>query len=802
MASRRQICIHGHFYQPPRENPWLEVVEAQESAAPHHDWNERVCAECYAPNSAARILGRRGTITDIVNNYESISFNFGPTLLFWLQAQAPWVHEALLAADRASLKRLGAGNALAQVFNHVIMPLATSRDKATQVRWGARDFELRFGRRPQGMWLAEAAVDQESLAIMAAEGIAFTILAPGQCAQVRPGPDAPWQDVSGARVDPRRPYKVALPEGGEIAVFFYDGPASQAVAFEHLLDSGEALAGRVRGLLDPHSAEPQLASLATDGESYGHHHPFGEMALAYALDLLERDPEITLTNFAAYLREHPPVWEAQIVENSSWSCIHGVERWRSDCGCGNLDQPGWNQAWRAPLRDGLNALKVRLDALFDRLGGELLSDPWAARDQYVDLLHDRSEAARAEFLARHQRRELSIVERVRVNKLLESQRLGMYMFTSCGWFFDDLAGLEPVQNLRYAARALRLAQDLDGGDWEGELLGALAGARSNHPEEGSGADIWRRRVAALGVGPRRVAAHVAISAVVGEEPPPEELYSYRVETLAYSHRHNLGLHLSWGRLKVAHRLVGEEHDLAFAALHTGGHDFKALVQPTAAARDLAGLGELVERPLRLLETHALWEMLKNHLGDQPYTLGDLFLEGRRELALAILERGLEAYRDTARAMFESNREAMLYLREINVPLPRVFTALAEVILAEEAAGGLLEEEEDGGLSPHLGEVALAASSLGLSLNLPRLRGVAGKVLTRGVEAACAGEQPGPAGAALARVNQVLDLVAALKVEADLWRAQNRFHRLLKEKGRQGLSPEMLALGRRLNFDLG
>jgi hypothetical protein len=629
--------------------------------------------------------------------------------------------------------------------------------------------------------------------------VAFTILAPNQCAQVRPGPESPWQDTGGDRVDPRRPYKVALPGGGMIAVFFYDGPASRAVAFEHLLDSGEALAGRVRGLLDPHPGEPQLASLATDGESYGHHHAFGEMALAYALRLLEQDQDLTLTNFAAYLQSHPPTWEARIVENSSWSCIHGVERWKSDCGCGNLDRPGWNQAWRGPLRDGLNALKARLDALFERLGRELLTDPWAARDQYVDLLHDRAETARADFLARHQRRELSLAERVRVNKLLESQRYGMYMFTSCGWFFDDLAGLEPVQNLRYAARALQLAHDLDGGDWEGDLLAILASARSNHPEEGNGADIWRRQVAPVGVGPRRVAAHAAISAVVGEEPPPEELYSYRVETLAYSHRHNLGLHLSWGRLKVAHRLLGEEHELAFAALHTGGHDFKALVQPAATARDLSGLGELAERPLRLLETHALWEMLKNHLGDQPYTLADLFLEGRRELALAILERGLEAYRDTARSMFEANREAMLYLHEINVPLPRVFTALAEVILAEEAAGGLLEEEEEGGLSPHLGEVALAASSLGLSLNLPRLRGSASKVLTRGVEEVCA--NPQAAGQALARVNQALDLVAALKVEADLWRAQNRFHLLLKERGRQGLAPEIVELGRRLNFDL-
>ncbi len=801
MNVKRHICIHGHFYQPPRENPWLEVVEAQESAAPYHDWNQRVCAECYAPNSAARVLGRRGAIRDIVNNYSSMSFNFGPTLLFWLAEHAPEVHRALIEADRAGAERLGAGGALAQIFNHVIMPLASDYDKVTQVRWGVRDFVLRFGRRPEGMWLAEAAVDLKTLAVLAAEGIKFTILSPGQCARVRPRPDAPWQDMLGDRVDPRRPYQVALPGGASIAVFFYDGPASRAVAFERLLDNGEALAARVRGLLDENPAEPQIASLATDGESYGHHHAFGEMALAYALRLLGEDSALSLTNYAAYLKDHPPVWEAQIVENSSWSCIHGLERWKSDCGCGNADIPGWNQAWRAPLRQGLDTLKARLDGLFEARGGMLLDNPWAARDQYVDLLHDDGPAARRQFLARQQKRALAAEEQVEVNKLLELERYAMYMFTSCGWFFDDLAGLEPVQNLRYAARALQLAQDLEpeaAAAWEKDLLDTLAGAFSNHPEKGSGADIWRREVAAMGVGARRVAAHAAIRAVVGEEPPSEELYAFRVEPLAYSHRHNMGLHLAWGRLKISHRRIGHAREMTFAALHTGGHDFRALVRPTAEAQDLTGLGELVESPLRLLETHALWEILVSRIGGGAYGLADLFLEGRRELALEILDRTMGAYRDTARAMYEANREAMLFLHEINVPLPRVFTAVAEVLLAEEAARAIEEAEEGGGFSAHLGEVAVAARSLGLALNLPRLRGVVKQVLTHDVLALCGDPRPGPT---LERVNQVLDLAQAMKVDPELWAAQNRFLLLLRERGRAGLSPEMLELGRRLNFEL-
>ncbi|MCB2191837.1 MAG: DUF3536 domain-containing protein, partial [Deltaproteobacteria bacterium] len=426
------VCIHGHFYQPPRENPWLEAVEEQDSAAPFHDWNQRVTAECYAPNAAARVLNPAGKIEDIVNNYQRISFNFGPTLLDWMDKEVPEMVTALQEADRLSLERWGHGNAMAQVYNHLIMPLATRRDKLIQIRWGIRDFRHHFGRGPEGMWLAETAVDMESLELMAAEGIKFTILAPSQVQAVRPPKGGAWQKIGSEGVDGSRAYRVATP-AGDMAVFFYQGPLSRGVAFEGLLDDGARFAARIKDSLP--AADDSLLMLATDGESYGHHHRFGEMALAFALSRLEQDPEVQLINPATFLEAQPPEWEAKIAEFTSWSCPHGVERWRSNCGCALDPSRGWSQAWRAPLRQAVDHLLERLAGLLEYEGGRLLKDPWAARDAYVDLILDNSLEARREFLGKHQSHELSSEEQVRVLTLMESQRWGLFAATSCAWFF-------------------------------------------------------------------------------------------------------------------------------------------------------------------------------------------------------------------------------------------------------------------------------------------------------------------------------------------------------------------------------
>ncbi len=365
----RYICIHGHFYQPPRENPWLEAVETQDSAAPYHDWNDRITAECYAPNGASRIVNGLDQIIRIVNNYSRISFNFGPTLLSWLEENAPRTYRMIRAGDQQSAARYGGhGSALAQVYNHIIMPLANQRDRETQVRWGIADFEQRFNRKPEGMWLPETAVSRETLSMLAQNGIRFTILAPHQCLRVREFPEnrlqpslpdfdgagGAWMATPQSSVNTHRPYLVRLDEGLSIAVFFYDGPISRAIAFEGLLNSGENFAMRLTGGFDHNSAEAQLVHVATDGESYGHHHRHGEMALSYALKFIEDRQLATLTNYSEYLTKFPPTWEAEVVEDTSWSCVHGIERWNSNCGCGGGRPAGTSNGGRrfAPLWTG------------------------------------------------------------------------------------------------------------------------------------------------------------------------------------------------------------------------------------------------------------------------------------------------------------------------------------------------------------------------------------------------------------------------------------------------------------------
>lgn len=478
---KRFVCIHGHFYQPPRENPWLEVIEPQESSRPYCDWNERITAECYAPNASARILDGKGQLLKSLNNYAKISFNFGPTLLSWLEQNSPEVYRAILQADQESAERFsGHGSAMAQPYHHMIMPLALRRDRVTQVKWGVRDFEHRFKRKPGGMWLPETAVDLETLEVLAEAGIRFTILSPHQAS---------------SPVDPTRPYEQRLPSGKRMAIFFYNGSISKAIAFERLLESGpHFFKTLLRAFPDRKEKTDALVSVATDGETYGHHHKFGEMALAWVLDRIESSRAVQLTHYAEYLSQHTPEENVQILENSSWSCAHGVERWRSNCGCCTGANPTWNQAWRSPLRQALDWLRDRALGLFEEGSGRLLKDPWAARDDYIEVILDPSLAGMERFLARHASGELPMQDKVSALKWLELTRYAMGMYASCGWFFDDLAGVETIQIIRYAGQVVELSRDLAGEDLEAGFLQHLEKAQSNLASYGDGRRIWKRFV--------------------------------------------------------------------------------------------------------------------------------------------------------------------------------------------------------------------------------------------------------------------------------------------------------------------
>ena len=485
----RRVCVHGHFYQPPRENPWTGAVEPQPSAAPYPDWNARVTAEAYAPNAAA-------------DTYARISFDVGPTLLAWLERSAPETYAAIVAADGAAAGRFdGHGAAIAQAFHHAILPLASPRDARTEVRWGIADFRHRFGREPEGMWLPETAVDLATLEVLAEEGIPFTVLAPHQAARVRGFDEIGWRDVGDGSIDTGRPYVQSLPSGRSIALLFYDGPASRAIAFEGLLESGDRLAERLLEAAGGDGEGPRLAHVATDGETYGHHHRHGEMALAHALAVIESRDDARLTVYGEFLAERPPTDEVEIREATSWSCHHGIDRWRADCGCSTGGEPGWNQAWRKPLRSALDFLRDALEGPWEEAAGAFFADPWAARDDSIEILLDPSDLARGRFFAAHARGHLAPAERDRALALLELQRNALMMYTSCGWFFSDVAGIETVQVLLYAARAVELARERLGVDFEEPFLARLEAASSNRPEEGTGRAIYARAVeAARGAG--------------------------------------------------------------------------------------------------------------------------------------------------------------------------------------------------------------------------------------------------------------------------------------------------------------
>ena len=597
--ANRFVCVHGHFYQPPRENPWLETVEVQESAAPYHDWNDRITAECYAPNGASRIQNRQNEIVRILNNYARMSFNFGPTLLSWLNDKAPRTYRMILDADKASAARFGGhGSAVAQVYNHIIMPLANERDAVTQIRWGIADFKFRYGRNPEGMWLAETAVNRQVLDLMAREGILYTILAPSQCARVRSlsRPGDAWTETPNATVDPTQPYLIKLDEGRTISIFFYDGPASRAIAFEGLLDSGEKFAGRLLGCFrapsapaggTPHPA--QLSHVATDGESYGHHHKHGEMALSFAMHYIEDKGLATLTNYGEFLAKFPPTCEAEVVENTSWSCAHGVERWRSNCGC-NGGRQGWNQLWRKPLRDALDFLRDSTAILAERLAVSLLKDLWAARDGYIDVVLDRSEDSIQTFLEKHASHPLSEAERIMVLELMELQRHAQLMYTSCGWFFDEISGIETVQIIAYAGRVMQLAARLFGEAGrilEPEFLRILAQAKPNVPDLKDGAAVYTSYVTGMKIGLEQVGAHYAISSVFRNYPEDGELFCFDGHRDGHEVFTSGRGRVALGRARIKSRITEEAEEICYAVLHLGDQNLSAAVRRYSAADNVA-----------------------------------------------------------------------------------------------------------------------------------------------------------------------------------------------------------------------
>ncbi|MBX2966804.1 MAG: DUF3536 domain-containing protein [Cyclobacteriaceae bacterium] len=762
----KYICIHGHFYQPPRENAWLEVIEVQDSAHPYHDWNERISAECYAPNAASRIL-ENGVIKNIVNNYSRISFNFGATLLSWMEDNDPETYAAILEADKESQKIFdGHGSALAQVYNHMIMPLANNRDKRTQILWGIRDFEYRFGRMPEGMWLAETAVDTETLEALVDYNIKFTILAPRQAKAARRIGDETWTELTNTGINPRKAYQINLPSGRSIAVFFYDGEISQGVAFNGLLNDGEKFSEALRNGFDENDPEPQLVNIATDGESYGHHHKHGDMALAFCLDHIYRLKHNHLMNYAQFLKKFPPMYEAQIHENSSWSCVHGVERWRSDCGCNSGGNAYWNQKWRQPLREALDWLRDKLTAIYEQEASAILKDPWKARDEYINVILKRNDVTIRRFLKDHCSK---VVEQNAVFRLLEMQRNSLLMYTSCGWFFDEVSGIETVQILQYACRAIQLLHKTAGENLEEEFISRLAQAPSNVPTLENAANVYRRHVLASKTNLERVGMHYAVASLFEEDPENTPVFNYTTSTEFFLRKEAGEQRLSLGITRVQSNVTRSERRMAFAVVYMGKHniignlkldmppeDFESMKFRVVTAFDESRLGDVIST-------------MQTFFGDDRYTLWHLFKDEKRKVLDMITTQSMRELEESFRRIYNRDYPLVNALSNNDIPIPRAYTATFEYVLNADLVNCFQPERINvKDLERIIGEMAKWELNIEDPDTVERLAGESIFKELRRISAERSNVKR------IERLNRVFPLLQQFKLEPILYKSQNLY----------------------------
>lgn len=777
----KYICIHGHFYQPPRENAWLEYIQKQDSAAPFHDWNERINFECYAPNRAARLLDSEGKITDIINNYEYISFNFGPTLLSWMEKFDPLTYEFLQKADKKSAQRLdGHGNAMAQVYNHMIMPLANSKDKETQVIWGIKDFEFRFGRRPEGMWLAETAVDSETLELLADNGIAYVVLAPRQFKRYvrRKGESILYSDDP---VDCTKSYTITLQKGKEITAFFYDGRLSQGIAFEGLLNDGRHLAEKLMNAGQA-SAEFGIINVATDGETYGHHHKYGEMALASCIHEIDRNENFELINYGWYAANYRPESEIEIVEYSSWSCVHGVERWRADCGCNTGGNPDWNQKWRAPLREALDWIRDSINPLYTESISKLVKKPHEARNHYIDVILDRKEPVISMFLEKWSLPgNIEQEKEIKTLRLFELQRNLMLMYTSCGWFFDEVSGIETNQILQYAARAIAYAKVLFGKDFEKEFLGRLQQISSNLSLYKNAGNSYMAKVVPGIVNLERVAMHVAAAAVFEESFRYLELFNYKVTPVRFEKIQLENRILAFGITEVKSKVTWVEERFAFFAGYFGQHFLHGFVNVNYDHNRFSELIKEIKPAFAELSPKEFDSLLKEKFGGHVFSIDQLFYDQRRKILNSIVQRNLQSIYKSMLQIYKSNYDLMtLALKEV-LPLNSAFVAATYFVMNQN-----IKKELEKGMTLAVEKLIYYWEEL-LKWNLDidereTITFIAGESLFQLLNS-CVAEKEQKRKAGLEKVLHLYLWTRKAGLELNMWKIQNKLYRIAKSESK-------------------
>lgn len=784
MASNDKfLTIHGHFYQPPRENPWLEAIELQDSAQPFHDWNERITKECYNPNSVSKIVDNRNRILDVVNNYEYMSFNFGPTLLSWLEHYAPTTYERIIKADIESMDAHGGhGNAMAQVYNHIIMPLANECDKQTQVKWGIRDFEYRFGHKPEGIWLAETAVDDDTLRVLVENGIKFTVLSPYQALKMKRISDKDWTDVSWGNIDPARSYRYNIKSapGKYIDLFFYDGAISRSVAFDELLKDGNKFIRRLKEGVSDLRDYPQLINIATDGESYGHHTKFGDMALAYVLKIRAEDEGFKITNYGEFLDKYRSDYEVDIKQASSWSCFHGVGRWCEDCGCSTGGHPGWNQKWRKPLREALNYLRDELAKLFEKEGPNYFNtNVWDVRNEYIDVILDRSSSNIKKFQSEYFLKDLSDESKVKAMKLLEIQRQTQLMFTSCGWFFSEISGIEPVQIMKYAARAMQLASVFTKKDFEKKFLEILSEAKSNLPEYGTGKDIYERFVKPSIVTPKQITSLWGISSIYQDFEDEEDVYCYSIKRHDYQKVQKGNSTFIVGHLEIKSKVTLETVNQVFALMQFAGGDFHCAIKEYSDENEYQQMKSTLIKTYLLNPLTEIIRTMDETFGKEYFTLKDIFIEERRKILQIMLKGKLEKFAQTYQDMYDEGKGSIYHMQNLGLTIPNEFKISASYALSHKFndlvmhSGGFI----DNTLLQQASDINFEARKMGITLDKTPSNNIFAKKILQNITRLSRSFERQQAEVIL----EIFDNVEKLELEIDIFEAQNIYFNKIYHK---------------------